>query len=122
MSRAATLQTEETTTDATRPTVEPDEGLFRAIWDKAADAMALSDPDGRAWALVAVRDRGIGIPAADLPLIAQRFHRATNVPADVPGTGLGLASARHILELHGGSLAVESEEGRGSTFAVRLPP
>jgi PAS domain S-box-containing protein len=73
------------------------------------------------WALIAVRDRGIGIPAADLPRIAERFHRAANVPADVPGTGLGLHSARYILELHGGSLSVESEEGRGSTFTVRLP-
>ena len=78
--------------------------------------------DGRgAWAVVEVRDQGIGIPAADLPHIFERFHRATNTNGRLPGTGLGLPSARDIVEQHGGDILVESEEGHGSVFTVRLP-
>ena len=81
--------------------------------------------DGRqaagAWAVLAVRDRGLGIPAADLPLIFDRFHRGRNVTEQIGGTGIGLASVRQIVEQHGGTIAVQSEEGVGSTFTVRLP-
>lgn len=76
---------------------------------------------GEAWAVVSVRDRGVGIPAKDLTLIFERFHRAGNVKETTAGTGLGLASVSHIVELHGGSVQVHSEQGRGSTFTVRLP-
>jgi signal transduction histidine kinase len=71
--------------------------------------------------VVRVRDRGLGIPAADLPYVFERFHRASNVSGQIGGTGLGLAGARHIVEQHGGSIGVESEEGRGTTVTVRLP-
>lgn len=71
-------------------------------------------------AVVAVRDRGRGIPAADLPFIFERFRRGSNVEG-VSGTGVGLTAARQIVELHGGSIGVESAEGEGSTFTVRLP-
>jgi signal transduction histidine kinase len=73
------------------------------------------------WAVLSVRDRGIGIPAGDLPRIFDRFHRAANVIGRVEGTGIGLASARHIAEQHGGTITVESEVGSGSSFTVRLP-
>jgi signal transduction histidine kinase len=73
------------------------------------------------WAVVQVRDQGIGVPAADLPHIFERFHRATNVGGRVPGTGLGLPGAREVVEQHGGEISVQSEEGHGSTFTVRLP-
>ena len=73
------------------------------------------------WAVVEVQDQGIGIPAADLPYIFERFHRATNVSDRLPGTGLGLAGAREIVEQHGGELRVQSQEGQGSTFTLRLP-
>ena len=72
-------------------------------------------------AFLSVRDQGIGIPAADLPRVFERFHRAANAVGTVSGTGIGLASARAIVESHGGIITVESEEGHGSTFAVRLP-
>ena len=72
-------------------------------------------------AAIAVTDRGVGVPAADLPHIFERFQRAGNVAGRIEGTGVGLASARHIVEQHGGSIAVESVEGAGSTFTVRLP-
>jgi len=73
------------------------------------------------WAVVAVRDEGVGIPAADLPRVFQRFHRGANVVGRIGGTGIGLAGARAIVESHGGMIAVESQEGAGSTFTVRLP-
>jgi signal transduction histidine kinase len=73
------------------------------------------------WAAVSVQDQGLGIPAADLPHVFEPFRRGSNVAGRVPGTGLGLAAARHIVEQHGGRLTVESEEGRGSTFTVWLP-
>jgi signal transduction histidine kinase len=73
------------------------------------------------WAVLSVQDRGIGIPAADLPHIFERFHRAGNAIQLTSGTGIGLASARQIIEQHGGAIAVTSEEGAGSTFTVQLP-
>jgi signal transduction histidine kinase len=76
--------------------------------------------DGR-WAVAEVRDRGLGIPETDLPRVFDGFHRGSNVVGYVPGTGMGLASVRALLEHHGGAVEVASGEGRGSTFTVRLP-
>lgn len=73
-----------------------------------------------AWAVVAVRDQGVGIPAAGLPHVFERYWRGANV-GDIAGTGIGLAGARRIVEQHGGIIAVESDEGVGSTFSFRLP-
>jgi PAS domain S-box-containing protein len=75
---------------------------------------------GAASAVLSVTDPGVGIPAADLPLVFQRFRRAGNVAA-FAGTGIGLAGAKRIVELHGGTIDVVSTEGEGSTFTVRLP-
>jgi signal transduction histidine kinase len=77
--------------------------------------------NGHDAAVVSVQDQGVGIPASDLPHLFQRFYRASNVAGRIRGTGLGLYSAREIIQQHGGSLEVESREGRGSTFTVRLP-
>jgi PAS domain S-box-containing protein len=80
------------------------------------------DADGlEEQAMLAVRDPGIGIPAEDVPTIFERFRRAANVRGRIAGAGIGLASARFIVESHGGTIAVESHEGHGSTFMVRLP-
>lgn len=73
------------------------------------------------WAVVAVRDSGVGIPAADLPHLFEQFYRATNVSGHIAGTGIGLATARQVVQLHAGRIEVESEEGQGSTFTIRLP-
>jgi signal transduction histidine kinase len=82
--------------------------------------VALRDGDGAAE--LEVRDSGPGIPAAELPLVFDRFFRGTNVgEARASGSGLGLAIARSIVEMHGGTIAVTSELGRGATFTVRLP-
>jgi PAS domain S-box-containing protein len=72
------------------------------------------------WAVLSVSDHGLGIPAADLPYVFERFRRASNVGRVIAGSGLGLAGARDIVEQHGGTIGVTSEEGRGSTFVVRL--
>jgi signal transduction histidine kinase len=74
------------------------------------------------WAIVAIRDSGIGIPDSEINSIFEPFRRASNTAeGSISGTGLGLASARQIIEQHGGSIIVESQEHVGSTFTVRLP-
>jgi signal transduction histidine kinase len=77
--------------------------------------------DAGEWLEISVLDHGIGIPATDLPLLFERFRRGSNVEGQIRGSGLGLASSKQIVEQHGGTITVESEEGRGSTFTVRLP-
>jgi signal transduction histidine kinase len=77
-------------------------------------------PDGPSAVLV-VHDEGVGIPHDELPHIFDRFHRGANVVGRFRGIGLGLASARELVEPHGGTISAESEYGRGSTFTVRLP-
>lgn len=71
---------------------------------------------------VVVTDTGLGISAGDQAHLFSAFHRSSNPEAlTIPGTGLGLAISRRIAELHGGTIVVESELGRGSTFTLRLP-
>jgi signal transduction histidine kinase len=71
--------------------------------------------------VLTVLDQGIGIPAADLPRVFERFERARNAVGRIGGSGIGLAASKQIVEEHGGTIAVESREGQGSTFTVRLP-
>lgn len=73
------------------------------------------------YAVLTVQDQGIGIPTADLPHIFEQFYRGKNTGGDIVGTGLGLSGVRQIVEQHGGTIAVESREGAGSAFTVRLP-
>ncbi|HEY3058032.1 MAG TPA: ATP-binding protein [Chloroflexota bacterium] len=73
------------------------------------------------WAVLRISDSGEGIPESDLPHIFERFRRGRNVEGRIPGTGIGLSGVRSILEQHGGSIAVESAVGQGTTVTVRLP-
>ena len=74
------------------------------------------------WVEISVRDQGIGIPEADLEHIFERFYRVEGAKSrHVGGTGLGLAIVRHVVGTHRGEVRVESEEGKGSTFVLRLP-
>jgi signal transduction histidine kinase len=69
-----------------------------------------------------VKDTGIGISAADIPHIFDRFYRVDKARSrSQGGTGLGLAIVKSTAEAYGGRVAVESEEGKGSTFIVHLP-
>ncbi|MCI0537459.1 MAG: PAS domain S-box protein [Verrucomicrobiales bacterium] len=70
--------------------------------------------------LCRVRDRGIGIAEADRERLFTAFHRGRNV-GNTPGTGLGLTIVRRCVELHGGTIEVESTVGEGTTMIVRLP-
>ena len=71
---------------------------------------------------VRVADTGDGIPEADLPHIFDRFHQAEGSSSNVQqGTGIGLALVKELVELHGGSIEVESELGHGTEFIITLP-
>ena len=77
-------------------------------------------PDGT-WAILAVQDEGIGIPADEIDTIFERYRRGSNVSGRFAGTGIGLSGARQIVAQHGGEITVQSEVNRGSTFTVALP-
>jgi two-component system sensor histidine kinase SenX3 len=74
------------------------------------------------WVEIAVIDQGVGIPARDLERIFERFYRVDRARSRLTGgTGLGLSIVRHVAVNHSGSVRVESREGEGSTFTLRLP-
>jgi two-component system OmpR family sensor kinase len=70
--------------------------------------------------VVAVADRGIGIPVGDLNRLFERYHRGSNV-SGIVGTGVGLYLVKMAVDLHGGGIEVKSKEGDGARFIVRLP-
>jgi signal transduction histidine kinase len=71
--------------------------------------------------VVAVRDKGIGIPSDEQAHIFERFFRGHGVAASARGTGLGLSIVQHIVSAHGGTIDIESEPGQGTTVTMRLP-
>jgi signal transduction histidine kinase len=80
-----------------------------------------ADRQSPGWVVLTVEDQGIGIPPEDQERIFDRFQRGSNVVGRIPGTGIGLAVARQIIEAHEGSIRVTSQSGQGTTFAIRLP-
>ena len=70
--------------------------------------------------VVRISDRGIGIPAGDLVHLFERYHRGSNV-SGIVGTGVGLYLVKMAVELHGGRVEVDSKEGDGARFTIRLP-
>ncbi len=73
--------------------------------------------------VLGIADRGIGVPQADLPRLFESFHRGTNV-GNIQGTGIGLHIVKECVDLHHGTISVESTVGQGTTFRVLLhaPP
>ena len=112
--------------------IEGDEKRLKQLLVNLLDnAIKYTPPGGSArlalavensYALVKVSDSGRGIPASALPHVFERFYRQSD-PKDsrVTGFGLGLAISKWIVDAHGGTIEVESAEGEGSRFTVRLP-
>jgi len=106
--------------------------LRQVFWNLLSNAVKFTAPGGRVGVVAAaargsvrisVSDTGIGIEPKHLPYVFQRFWQADNgTSREYGGLGLGLALARHIVEMHGGTIDATSEgRGRGSTFRVTLP-
>ena len=70
---------------------------------------------------ISIADRGTGIPAQEHALVFDKFYRGRGRPQHVPGTGMGLAICRAIVEAHGGSMELRSQPGEGSVFTFYLP-
>jgi len=103
--------------------------LFQVFSNLLSNAVKYS-PEGRPIEVIAaieareivvtILDHGIGIPEKDLDRLFERYHRGSNV-SGIVGTGVGLYLVKMVVDLHGGSIAVDSREGEGSRFTVRLP-
>ena len=89
--------------------------------DTGSTVQVRARTDGR-WVDIEVQDHGIGIPRRDLERVFERFYRVDRARSrETGGTGLGLAIVRHVAGNHDGDVTVESTEGEGSTFTLRLP-
>jgi PAS domain S-box-containing protein len=109
---------------------QADEALLRHIFSNLITNAVKYSPEESAVELTARRegedavfqviDHGIGIPIEDQPRLFEAFHRCSNV-GEIPGTGLGLVIVKRCVELHSGTMKIDSEVGRGTTFTVRLP-
>jgi signal transduction histidine kinase len=87
--------------------------------DAAVHVTVFAEDRGSEW-LLAVRDNGIGIPAADHRRLFRRFERGSNT-GGISGTGLGLHIVREIVQGHGGTVSFDSTIGQGTTFWLHLP-
>jgi len=110
---------------------DPDR-LQQVVWNLLSNAIKFTPRGGNVWlrlartgdsAEIEVQDDGLGIRAEFLPHVFERFRQSdSSSTRPHGGLGLGLAIARHLVELHGGTIEVHSEgDGKGSTFRVRLP-
>lgn len=113
-------------------TVWGDEGLLNELFINLIDNSVKYTPaggkitvgslKGKGETIIYVRDTGFGIPAESLPRIFERFYRVDKGRSrEMGGTGLGLSIVKHIVERHGGKVAVQSELGKGSEFTVTIP-
>lgn len=103
--------------------------LFQVFSNLLSNAIKYS-PDGGVIAvdaalandevIVTIADHGIGVPAGDLDRLFERYHRGSNV-SGIVGTGVGLYLVKMVVDMHGGAVAVESTEGEGARFTIRLP-
>ncbi|MGE5605319.1 MAG: two-component system histidine kinase PnpS [Bacteroidota bacterium] len=109
-----------------------DEGLLKELFINLIDNSVKYTPPGgkilvgslkeKGETIIYVRDTGFGIPAESLSRIFERFYRVDKGRSrEMGGTGLGLSIVKHIVERHGGKVAVQSELGKGSEFTVTIP-
>jgi two-component system phosphate regulon sensor histidine kinase PhoR len=121
----------------TAPPVEPfsvmgdDEGVRQILHNLLDNAIKYTSSGGRVtvrWrpadstCLLEVEDTGIGIAIEDQARVFERFYRVDKARSrELGGTGLGLSIVKHLAQALGGSVAVNSQLGRGSTFSVQLP-
>ncbi|MCX7983510.1 MAG: ATP-binding protein [Bacteroidetes bacterium] len=120
-------------TVTSKPTVDGDNAKLKQLFLNILDNAIKYTPNGgtilvsvdeeKGYAIVRVTDNGIGIPEKDKEKIFERFYRAKTRKRghDPEGSGLGLAIAKWIVEAHKGTIEVQSQEGKGSTFTVKLP-
>jgi signal transduction histidine kinase len=90
------------------------DGVISVELETAAD-------NGRRWAVLRVRDDGIGIGEGDMPYIFDRLFRGSNTTGTSKGQGIGLAMAAQIAQQHGGTILADSAPGQGAVFTVWLP-
>ena len=120
----------EFTSPGMMPDLKLDEGLIVIILSNLVSNAVKYSPPGRPVRLglhcdtnhvtLEVRDEGIGIPAVDQAGLFKSFHRAANV-GQIPGSGLGLTIVKRCVDLHDGEVSFKSQEGKGTTFTVRIP-
>lgn len=115
------------------PRARGDEGMLEQMLENLVSNAIKYTPEGGSVGLtlargeggtlvIEVRDTGIGIPREEQPRLFGEFFRASNArEQEEAGTGLGLAIVKRAVELHGGAIGLESEQGRGTVFTVRLP-
>ena len=99
-------------------------GTITVIVEVRRNTMSLPDPDAGAAqeVVIMVRDTGIGISPEDMPRLFEKFTQFGNsLSRRYEGTGLGLALAKRLVDLHGGTIRVQSKFGFGSTFSVTIP-
>ena len=90
-------------------------------YNRAGGRLTLTLRSDQAGAHISVRDTGAGMTPEQLGHLFEKFYRGEEQEGQVKGTGLGLAIVKQIIELHGGSISVESVVGEGSTFTIALP-
>ena len=105
--------------------------LLSAVGNLVENAVKYSDPGAAVdvdvhadsgQVVLAVHDRGMGIPGRDLERVFERFYRVDKARSrETSGSGLGLSIVRHVMANHGGQVSVTSVEGEGSTFTLRVP-
>jgi signal transduction histidine kinase len=96
--------------------------LTNALRHTASGKIELSAKSSKDGVLFSVKDTGSGIKKEDLPHVFDRFYRAEKSRSRATGgMGLGLAIARSLVEIHGGKIWVESEEGKGAEFKFFIP-
>jgi signal transduction histidine kinase/DNA-binding response OmpR family regulator len=111
-------------------TIQADSGALDQVFSNLLSNAVKYSPDGGTIRIaaypcgsdvvIAIQDCGIGMDAEDIPKIFDRFFRARTATG-IPGTGIGLALVKALVEKHDGTVSVASEKGNGSTFSVRLP-